>query len=278
MRIPVDKSRVITKQGLKSCGLCPEKCDSFVELTMDLRVFLKTFLSPPNPDYDLPYKICVKCYKTTCEAKTFKDRSNTAMTRLLKEGRRDLFSKDRRRPKILLDWKDKHNADKVINRMAREEKEESGDVEMQEEDIDKAKDRTVVKESTTVTERPKETRIPIPENKASNYNESSVQEVPKPVPNKEKEISEQLSDAMEIVQEATKNDVEEDLSSLVDEEEQFPESGPYQCELCNEIFETKEDFLICVKTNHAEEVDAEVIDALERDVKIRKAKRKAGKI
>merc|ERR1712109_69219 len=134
----------------------------------------------------------------------------------------------------------------IINRMAREDKEESGDVEMQEEDIDKAKDRTAVKESTTVTERPKETFIPIPENKASNCNESSIQEVPKPVPNKEQEISEQLSDAMEIAQEATKNDVEEDLSSLVDEEEQFPESGPYQCELCNEIFETKEDFLICV--------------------------------
>ena len=31
----------------------------------------KNFLHPPNPDYDLPYKFCLKCYKTATDAKVY---------------------------------------------------------------------------------------------------------------------------------------------------------------------------------------------------------------
>lgn len=278
MRIPVDKSRVY-KQGFRTCGFCSDKSESFVDVTMDLRVFLKNFLHPPNPDYDLPYKFCLKCYKTATDAKVFRDRTNLAMTRLLREGRRDLFSKDRRRPKILLDWKDKHNAEKVMNRMARLEIEESPeDVAITEEDAAKSENKSSHIESTK-TDDQKDKRVTQADSKISNSNDSSTKEIPKPEAKKQEVIDEQLSDAMEVVEtmsNKTKQDASEDTSSLVEEEEQFPESGPYQCELCNEIFETKEEFLKDVKTKHAEEVDSEVIDALERDVKIREAKRKAG--
>lgn len=238
---------------------------------MDLRIFLKSFLSPPNPDYDLPYKLCLKCYKTTTDAKSFKDKSNSAMTRLLKEGRRDLYSKDRRRPKIILDWKDIHNAEKVVNRIAREEKEESlEDVAMIDDD-EKTETKNMEKASTRTKEVPR-----VPETKVHHSSESKVQEVPQPVANIQQDVNEKLSDAMDVTETATKSDAVEDDSSLLEEEEQFPESGPYQCELCNEIFETKEEFLNDVKTKHASEVDSEVIDALEKDVKIREAKKKAG--
>lgn len=272
MRIPVDKSRVSVKQGFKTCGLCSEKSDSSVDLPMDLRVFLKTFLSPPNPDYDLPYKLCLKCYKTTSDAKNFRDKSNSAMTRLLKEGRRDLYSKDRRRPKIILDWKDIHNAEKVVNRIAREEREESPeDVAMV--DDEKTGNKIMERTSTKMAEEPRDNRVP--ETKITHSSASNVQ-VSQPVANIPNDVNEQLSDAMDVIQTTMQTDAVEDTSSLVEEEEQFPESGPYQCELCNEIFETKEEFLNDVKTKHANEVDSEVIEALEKDVKIREAKKKAG--
>jgi len=279
MRIPVDKTRVSVKHGLKMCGLCSEKSDSFVDLTMELRVFLRTFLSPPNPEYDLPYKLCLKCYKTTSDAKGFKDKSNGAMMKLVKEGRRDLYSKDRRRPKIIIDWKDKHMAEKTINRMARAERQES------EEEVAMVIDAAPEKNKPSATNE--ENHLAKDKFKAPGHDveitldavskeekieDSKVGREIAEVKDIQQEINNQFSDAMEVIE----NIVSKDDENLIKEEENFPATGPYQCELCDVICETKEEFLNDIKTKHVQEIDGEVLDALEKDIKIRAAKRRAG--
>ena len=49
-------------------------------------------------------------------------------------------------------------------------------------------------------------------------------------------------------------------------------SGPYQCELCQCITETKEEFVSHIQTKHLEDVDDEVLNTLNSDLK--KARRK----
>ena len=49
-------------------------------------------------------------------------------------------------------------------------------------------------------------------------------------------------------------------------------SGPYQCELCQEITQSKQDFVSHIKTKHPEDVDDEVLNTLYSDLK--KAQRK----
>ena len=50
-------------------------------------------------------------------------------------------------------------------------------------------------------------------------------------------------------------------------------TGPYQCELCQNITDSKEDFVRHIKTEHSEDVDDDVMHTLTTDLK--KAKRKA---
>merc|ERR1712226_1672726 len=57
-----------------------------------------------------------------------------------------------------------------------------------------------------------------------------------------------------------------------DLQESYPAQGPYQCELCQSITDSKEEFVDHIKTKHLEDVDAEVLNTLNSD--LRKARRK----
>ena len=57
-----------------------------------------------------------------------------------------------------------------------------------------------------------------------------------------------------------------------DEEEIFPSIGPYQCEICQAITNTKQEFVDHIKNNHSKVVDEEVLRSLEHDLKISKKK------
>ena len=50
-------------------------------------------------------------------------------------------------------------------------------------------------------------------------------------------------------------------------------TGPYQCELCQNITDSKEDFVRHIKTEHWDDVDDDVMITLTTDLK--KAKRKS---
>lgn len=54
--------------------------------------------------------------------------------------------------------------------------------------------------------------------------------------------------------------------------EAYPPHGPYQCELCQSITDSKEEFVEHIKTKHLEDVDDDVLDTLYGD--LRKARRK----
>lgn len=60
-----------------------------------------------------------------------------------------------------------------------------------------------------------------------------------------------------------------------DTEEYFPSIGPYQCEICQIITDTKVEFVSHIKEKHADVVDEEVLQSLESD--LRKSKKKQGK-
>jgi len=54
--------------------------------------------------------------------------------------------------------------------------------------------------------------------------------------------------------------------------EAYPPHGPYQCELCQNITDSKEEFVEHIKTKHLEDVDDDVLNTLYGD--LRKARRK----
>ena len=55
----------------------------------------------------------------------------------------------------------------------------------------------------------------------------------------------------------------------------FPSIGPYQCEICQNITQTKQEFVDHIKDNHRDVVDEEVLQSLEKD--LQKSRRKAEK-
>ena len=91
-------------------------------------------------------------------------------------------------------------------------------------DVDENKEsNNMEKTSARIIEVPCDNRVP--ETKVHHSNDSKVQDVAQPVANIQQDVNEQLSDGMDVIQTAAKTYVE-DISSLVEEEEQFPESGP----------------------------------------------------
>jgi len=60
-----------------------------------------------------------------------------------------------------------------------------------------------------------------------------------------------------------------------DMEEIFPTVGPYQCEICQKITDTKQEFVDHIKKYHIDVVDEEVLRSLESD--LRKSRKKAEK-
>merc|ERR1712080_97874 len=109
----------------------------------------------------------------------------------------------------------------------------------------------------------------------NNHEQEIVQEVQ---PDMQQEINNQFSDALEVLGMDTTEKDQDEKDGLADEEETFPTTGPYQCELCDCISETKQDFLNDIREKHMTEIDQEVLDALEKDVMIQAAKRRAGRI
>ena len=67
---------------------------------------------------------------------------------------------------------------------------------------------------------------------------------------------------------------EEHLSDLEDEEgeEVFPAVGPFECEICQVISNTKQDFVNHIKVKHRDSVDQTVLRTLETDLKKREKK------
>ena len=55
----------------------------------------------------------------------------------------------------------------------------------------------------------------------------------------------------------------------------FPSIGPYQCEICQNITQTKKEFVEHIKAKHRKIVDEEVLRSLEKD--LQKSLRKAEK-
>ena len=60
-----------------------------------------------------------------------------------------------------------------------------------------------------------------------------------------------------------------------DTEEVFPTIGPYQCEICQMITDTKVDFVAHIKAKHRDVVDDEVLLSLESDIRKSNKKKKA---
>ena len=55
-------------------------------------------------------------------------------------------------------------------------------------------------------------------------------------------------------------------------EEVFPEVGPFQCEMCQDVSSTKQDFLHHIKDNHRDFIDPDVLYSLESDIRKRERK------
>ena len=56
------------------------------------------------------------------------------------------------------------------------------------------------------------------------------------------------------------------------EEEVFPAVGPFLCEICQQVSNTKQDFVSHIKVNHRDSIDPAVLQSLESDLEKRKKK------
>jgi len=76
-----------------------------------------------------------------------------------------------------------------------------------------------------------------------------------------------------IVEEPVPKTTDHDSYDVDDgDEEIFPSLGPYQCEICQEITDTKQEFVAHIKALHKDMVDEAVLRSLESDLKKRKKK------
>ena len=66
--------------------------------------------------------------------------------------------------------------------------------------------------------------------------------------------------------------VQEEDDDEESEGEMFPSVGPYQCEICQNITQTKQEFVTHIKTEHKGMVDKAVLQSLESDLKKRISK------
>jgi len=277
------------EESFKVCGLCSQLVDEAVKLNDQLLTFLITFLEVPGTV--LPTKICTECYQGAIDSKKFKEKCIRTVEKLKKTqissnmilGRSHTDIKQMKQkfsynntdidPLLLSSQKFKGSRGPKSSRPVLSPSSSVEDLPLStrrslgmdttvpcsiviphtervaaDQMIERSRSGRVLKRNVTVLER----------------DSSPVSKLPRHESKPHKKSKKRSSSG--------KGNVDQVTVIEGDDEEIFPSMGPYQCEICQEITDTKQEFVAHIKALHKDMVDEAVLRSLESDLKKRKKK------
>lgn len=299
------------EEAFKVCGLCSQLVDEAVKLSDPLVSFLISFLGVSGTV--LPTKICTECYTGVLESKKFKEKCLRTVDKLKKTqlsasmilGRSDEDVKVMKQkfkdgdtlppttlpqtpqtlkkasPITSKSSKKKHN--QIGRRMGRRQPSGTPSVEevVDQVIVNHGSEIETIPCSIVISEKEREAADQMLEKSRSgrvlkkNFDkmEREISPVNKRTPRQRGMRTNKINE--EPTPLPAVEAIEEESNMEGDDEEIFPSMGPYQCEICQEITDTKQEFVSHIKALHKDMVDEAVLRSLESDLKKRKKKEMA---
>jgi len=293
----------VAEGSFKVCGLCSQLVDEGVKLTDELVGFLMIFLSVPGTK--LPTKICTECYQGAMDSKKYKEKClrtvnklrNNPLTGNMILGRtaediRIMKSKYRVSPKPELTSSGKKYANSINFRTpVRKGKASSAELlgsgyediplsqrsALRKKAMRQAAGKSDSRKVPSVILSPKDRKAAEEALQKNQIIRGKKRRVKTPA---RFEVSHEKPNYAKTEPKGAQK-YKYEVVEIEDDEEIFPSVGPYQCEICQEIKDTKQQFVGHIKSLHKDMVDASVLRSLETDLKKRMnkeaAKTKGGK-
>merc|ERR1711971_309747 len=247
------------QQATLVCVFCSQLVDQSVCLSFSLLQFLSTLLPLPGPQ--LPAKVCAACHLGASDCHAFQQRCLRAIRKV---------AKTEVCPAMVL-GRSEDEARQVREAFQKETKEEEGEGRRRKTDQLHLENRSLLEQAS---EEYGDVQLLVRKPRVS-------------VSSGERKVAELALKGLGSRQKAEEDIIgrqnEESIwhcsvrEEKVDEEseaEMFPSFGPYQCEICQAIIETKQEFVKHIKTLHRGMVDKAVLRSLELDLKKKKKKEK----
>ena len=258
-------------ESYKVCGFCSQLTDEADRLSPALLNFLSGYLGVSASQ--LPLMVCTDCHRRSINAKKFSDKCHRAFQKLEKNGITGILVWGRSRadiqqvedilrsnghgnrvewnePSVGIEYDRKIHGPLMFPRITLT----ADDRAMAEAHMEKSKSGRIVKRKYEILDDDFDWDVDIQKKVKS----EPVPANPKPAkPQPQPDPEPELSDCGEV----------------------FPAVGPYQCEICKNITNTKQDFVNHIKAKHRSMIDPAVLKTLEADLRKRKKKllKKSGK-
>ena len=239
-------------QATLVCVFCSQLVDQSVCLSFSLLQFLSTFLPLPGPQ--LPAKVCTACHLGATDCHAFQQRCLRSIKKV---------AKTEVCPAMVLG----RSEDEVrhVREAFQDTKEEGGNRRRKTDQLH-MENRSLLEQAS---EEYGDVQLLVRKPRVSvSSGERRVAELA--LKGLERQKVEKEQNEVSIWHCSVREEkVEEEEES---EAEMFPSFGPYQCEICQAIIETKQEFVKHIKTLHRGMVDKAVLQSLELDLKKKKKK------
>uniref|UniRef100_A0A0K2T316 ZAD domain-containing protein n=1 Tax=Lepeophtheirus salmonis TaxID=72036 RepID=A0A0K2T316_LEPSM len=285
----------ISGEAFKVCGLCSQLVDTSVDIDEILIDFLSQFLSI-TPD-NFPPKICTDCFSSATEAKRFKEHCIKAIHKIKKTrlctsvilGKDTVGTSRMISPSRKSEPPPRNSYGILSPRSNNFEKSSLEELQVQipyterneadkkfEEDgcsyLKKKSEKNHSNTSSSISSPSKRQEPNSPSPKSSNSNrkrpsriihrtERTTSNYPPPKKKSKGGQGQTPTKARPSSLNSSKDSTELDTAEV------FPSIGPYQCEICQKITDTKQEFVQHIKELHRSVVDEEVLESLEQDLK-----------
>merc|ERR1711971_71798 len=248
------------QQATLVCVFCSQLVDQSVCLSFSLLQFLSTLLPLPGPQ--LPAKVCAACHLGASDCHAFQQRCLRAIRKV---------AKTEVCPAMVL-GRSEDEARQVREAFQKETKEEEGEGRRRKTDQLHLESRSLLEQAS---EEYGDVQLLVRKPRVSvSSGERKVAELAL------KGLGSRQKAEEDIIGRQNEESIwhcsvrEEKVDEEESEAEMFPSFGPYQCEICQAIIETKQEFVKHIKTLHRGMVDKEVLQSLELDLKKKKKKEK----
>ena len=253
----VSKMEVQSMHATLVCVFCSQLVDQSVCLSFSLLQFLSNLLPLPGPQ--LPAKVCAACHLGVSDCHAFQQRCLRSIKKVAKTEVCPVMVLGRSEDEVRHVTKAFQDTQEQENKMRRTVQLQLENRSLLEQASKEYGDSQLLARKPQVIVSSKEVRIA--ELALTALERQNLEE---------KKGVEQSGGTEESTWHCSVREekVEEDES----EGEMFPSFGPYQCEICQAIIETKQEFVKHIKILHRGMVDKAVLQSLESDLKKKKKK------
>ena len=250
-------------ESFKVCLFCSQLTDEADRLSPELLQFLQTYLAVPPSR--LPLRACSDCHRRSINARKFKEKCHRAFDKLEKNGITGGMvwgrSQQERRevgqilssclewtgPSVGLEYDRDVHGPLMFPRITLT----ATDRALAEAHMEKSKSGRIIKRKYESLDENWDPDVDMVKSVKSEPAPAVSRAPSKPVkPQPQPESEAELSDCGEV----------------------FPSVGPYQCEICQNITNTKQEFVDHIKAKHRSMIDPAVLRTLESDLRKRKKK------